>query len=396
MRGLRRHRTCAAPARGELVVHVEVETPTRLDAEQEDLLRELAALRGEDGPAARSRPSSTASSTGCATPSTSAERLRERAGVLRAPPRGCVGRPACCSTAPEGRHAATVRRLGAGEHVVLADGAAARGAVRVAAVRQGPPRGRRRRRDRRTGARAAAGRGAGAAQGGPRRAGGRDADRGGRRRDRAVGRGAVRDAVAGERGEKALARWRTTAREAAKQSRRARFPVVAELAATRDVAALLRGAALACCCTRRPSSRWRPSRPPDAGEIVVVVGPEGGISHEELAVFTAAGATAYRLDRPVLRTSTAGTAAAAACCPAPPAGADRPLLHREHLGVDVDRGAVLGRGLEGADLVGARVELDRVGELAELAVAPPWVVPSATLTPPLVTSQLIVPSNAVP
>jgi molecular chaperone DnaJ len=36
--------------RGDLVVHVDVETPTRIDAEQEELLRKLAALRGEDGP----------------------------------------------------------------------------------------------------------------------------------------------------------------------------------------------------------------------------------------------------------------------------------------------------------------------------------------------------------
>jgi molecular chaperone DnaJ len=35
--------------RGDLVVHIEVVTPTRLDAEQEDLLRQLAALRGEEG-----------------------------------------------------------------------------------------------------------------------------------------------------------------------------------------------------------------------------------------------------------------------------------------------------------------------------------------------------------
>ena len=39
-----------ASGRGQLVVHVEVVTPTRLDPEQEDLLRKLAALRGEDGP----------------------------------------------------------------------------------------------------------------------------------------------------------------------------------------------------------------------------------------------------------------------------------------------------------------------------------------------------------
>jgi molecular chaperone DnaJ len=39
-----------ASGRGNLIVHVEVQTPTRLDAEQEKLLRELAVLRGEDVP----------------------------------------------------------------------------------------------------------------------------------------------------------------------------------------------------------------------------------------------------------------------------------------------------------------------------------------------------------
>ncbi|MGY1813650.1 molecular chaperone DnaJ [Blastococcus sp. SYSU D00820] len=43
-----------ATGRGNLVVHVEVETPTRLDAEQEKLLRELAVLRGEDRPGSTS------------------------------------------------------------------------------------------------------------------------------------------------------------------------------------------------------------------------------------------------------------------------------------------------------------------------------------------------------
>jgi molecular chaperone DnaJ len=40
-----------ATGRGNLLVHVDVQTPTRLDAEQEKLLRELAELRGEDRPA---------------------------------------------------------------------------------------------------------------------------------------------------------------------------------------------------------------------------------------------------------------------------------------------------------------------------------------------------------
>jgi molecular chaperone DnaJ len=39
-----------SPGRGDLIVHVEVLTPTRLDDEQEQLLRQLAELRGEDGP----------------------------------------------------------------------------------------------------------------------------------------------------------------------------------------------------------------------------------------------------------------------------------------------------------------------------------------------------------
>jgi len=43
--------------RGDLVVHVVVETPTRLDARQEELLHELAALRGEEQPTGHVRAS---------------------------------------------------------------------------------------------------------------------------------------------------------------------------------------------------------------------------------------------------------------------------------------------------------------------------------------------------
>jgi 16S rRNA (uracil1498-N3)-methyltransferase len=50
---------------------------------------------------------------------------------------------------------------------------------------------------------------------------------------------------------------------------------------------------------------------PSTGEIVLVVGPEGGISQQERAALGAAGAIEARLGPTVLRTSTAGTAAAA-------------------------------------------------------------------------------------
>ncbi len=45
---------------------------------------------------------------------------------------------------------------------------------------------------------------------------------------------------------------------------------------------------------------------PSAGDVVVIVGPEGGLTEEELTVFAAAGAVPVRLGPQVLRTSTAG------------------------------------------------------------------------------------------
>ena len=44
--------------RGNLVVHTVVETPTRLDPRQEELLHELAAIRGEEHPTGQVRPAS--------------------------------------------------------------------------------------------------------------------------------------------------------------------------------------------------------------------------------------------------------------------------------------------------------------------------------------------------
>ncbi|MFD7612946.1 16S rRNA (uracil(1498)-N(3))-methyltransferase [Streptomyces sp. NPDC059828] len=115
----------------------------------------------------------------------------------------------------------------------------------------------------------------------------------------------------GERGAKALAKWRATAREAGKQSRRLRFPEVAEAATTRQVAALLAGADFAAVLHEEGAEPLATAELPVSGHIVLVVGPEGGVSPEELATFGEAGAKPYRLGRSVLRTSTAGTAASA-------------------------------------------------------------------------------------
>lgn len=115
----------------------------------------------------------------------------------------------------------------------------------------------------------------------------------------------------GERGAKALAKWRATAREAGKQSRRLRFPEVRELMTTRQLAPLLAQAALAAVLHEEGAEPLAAAALPPGGDIVLVVGPEGGVAPEELAAFAEAGARPYRLGPSVLRTSTAGVAAGA-------------------------------------------------------------------------------------
>jgi 16S rRNA (uracil1498-N3)-methyltransferase len=115
----------------------------------------------------------------------------------------------------------------------------------------------------------------------------------------------------GARGERSLARWRLTAREAAKQSRRAWVPEVPDVASAGQVAQLI--AKAACAIVLEPGAAGGLGRLdlPQSGELLVVVGPEGGITGEESAAFRAAGAAACRLGPTVLRTSTAGAVAAA-------------------------------------------------------------------------------------
>ena len=115
----------------------------------------------------------------------------------------------------------------------------------------------------------------------------------------------------GERGEKALARWRSTAREAGKQSRRARHPEVTSPETTAQVASRLRTAAAALVLHEAATDPLAQQAFPATGDVVLVVGPEGGVTEDELVAFAAAGALAVRLGPSVLRTSTAGAAAAA-------------------------------------------------------------------------------------
>jgi 16S rRNA (uracil1498-N3)-methyltransferase len=116
----------------------------------------------------------------------------------------------------------------------------------------------------------------------------------------------------GARGDKALQRWRRAAREAAKQSRRAWIPDVPPVVG--NDAALDRMRTAACTLVLHEDAPTPMSQValPASGEIIVVVGPEGGITPEEIAAFEGAGAVPVRLGGSVLRTSTAGSAALAA------------------------------------------------------------------------------------
>ncbi|OEJ96343.1 16S rRNA (uracil(1498)-N(3))-methyltransferase [Streptomyces thermolilacinus] len=213
---------------------------------------------------------------------------------------------------PEGRHAVSVRRLRVGEEVVLTDGAG-RGAYGTVAAVEGKDR---------LGVAVTDVRDEPVAT--PRITVVQALPKGDRGElavetmtetgvDAVVPWAAARCVTQwkGERGLKALAKWRATAREAGKQSRRLRFPEVADAASTRQVARLLSDADFAAVLHEEGAEPLATAPLPATGEIVLVVGPEGGVAPDELTAFAEAGAKPYRLGRSVLRTSTAGTAATA-------------------------------------------------------------------------------------
>ncbi|WP_350352151.1 16S rRNA (uracil(1498)-N(3))-methyltransferase [Microbacterium sp. A8/3-1] len=113
----------------------------------------------------------------------------------------------------------------------------------------------------------------------------------------------------GPKAAKGRERWATIVREAAKQAHRAWVPEVAAPVTTKQLAAR---ASTDRVLLLDPTASVRLSAiQPDGRDLVLVVGPEGGISDEELALLTDAGAERVLLGDTVLRTSTAGPAAIA-------------------------------------------------------------------------------------
>ncbi|BDZ50924.1 ribosomal RNA small subunit methyltransferase E [Frondihabitans sucicola] len=109
---------------------------------------------------------------------------------------------------------------------------------------------------------------------------------------------------------KGLARWSAVVREATKQSVRPWAPQVGQVATTAD---LVKRAGSSRVLILEPTATRSLAEVDlgDESDVVIVVGPEGGVTPHEILTLEAAGATTVRLGDSVLRTSTAGPAALA-------------------------------------------------------------------------------------
>ncbi|OCB33197.1 16S rRNA (uracil(1498)-N(3))-methyltransferase [Mycobacterium malmoense] len=117
----------------------------------------------------------------------------------------------------------------------------------------------------------------------------------------------------GARVDKGLRRWRAVARSAARQSRRAHIPAVDGVLSTAGLVERIRAevAAGAVALTLHESATG-PLTDVDvarARSVLLVVGPEGGIAPDEVDALTEAGAKPVRLGPQVLRTSSAAAVA---------------------------------------------------------------------------------------
>jgi 16S rRNA (uracil1498-N3)-methyltransferase len=212
----------------------------------------------------------------------------------------------------EGRHASDVRRLRIGEPIDLTDGEGALLHATVTEVHRG-------------GLSALVGSAESVDRPAPRLSVVQALAKGGRDEQAVEAMTEIGvDEVLGWQSERCIARWtdRTSAkwlattRAAAKQSRRAWWPTVAGPMTTEAVAELCGQADLAVVLHETAVDRLAELSVPAAGHIVVVVGPEGGITERELTMLRVGGAAVVRLGDTVLRASTAGAAALAVICAA--------------------------------------------------------------------------------
>ena len=112
---------------------------------------------------------------------------------------------------------------------------------------------------------------------------------------------------------KASDKFSITAREASKQSRRLRIPEVTDIATTEQICDAIQLSDLAIVFHENTEAKLSDCvSSHNVAHLLIIIGPEGGITTNELDQFTAAGAKVAVMGRPVLRSAHAGIAAVAA------------------------------------------------------------------------------------
>lgn len=119
--------------------------------------------------------------------------------------------------------------------------------------------------------------------------------------------------------DKTQSKWQRIAREASKQSRRSWIPTVHAVVTTSQVARMVTQAQVALVLHEGARASLADVPVPQRGEVLVVVGPEGGLATGEVEMFQAAGGRVVRMGNTVMRTSTAGAAALAVLASKTPA-----------------------------------------------------------------------------
>jgi 16S rRNA (uracil1498-N3)-methyltransferase len=112
--------------------------------------------------------------------------------------------------------------------------------------------------------------------------------------------------------EDKIEKLQTTAREASKQSRRFRIPEVTGVATTNAIIDHIAQADLAIVFHESATLKVSQLVLPRYNKVAIIIGPEGGLTDDEIDTFAAAGAKVALMGRPILRSAHAGLAALSA------------------------------------------------------------------------------------
>jgi len=108
-------------------------------------------------------------------------------------------------------------------------------------------------------------------------------------------------------------KFAVTAREASKQSRRFRIPEVTDVATTAQICEAIKVSDLAIVFHESATAKLSDQvSSHNVEHLLIIIGPEGGITDEEIAAFSQSGAKVALMGRPILRSAHAGIAAVSA------------------------------------------------------------------------------------